>query len=205
VSDERPAFRRYLWPTVALWAVGIGLQFAAPLLRDNVPLSDGLFITSMFAPVWTFLQLCVLAGLLVLVRKASTAWTPSRRTAFGVAAALFCLLLQPTVFAQVLAPGEVPLSDPVEFAVLWSTALAFYVLPAAIVVRAWLRQAQRVPTLVVLGLALVIIGVLNFPYILWLTHLWKVYIEPTGGGQVLRLFGAMASCAFPTNIRLLPL
>jgi hypothetical protein len=37
--------------TVALWAVGIGLQLAAPLLRDRVPLSDELFIDSMVMPV----------------------------------------------------------------------------------------------------------------------------------------------------------
>ena len=43
-----------------------------------------------------------------------------------------------------------------------------------------------------LGAGLVVIGVLNFPYMLWLTRLWKLYIEPSGDERT-ALPGAFAA------------
>jgi hypothetical protein len=80
---------------------------------------------------------------------------------------------------------EVPLSlNPVGAALIWSTPLFFYLLPAALVIFSWLKRPLWLPLARALGLGLVIIGVLGFGYILWLTHLWDLYIRPFGGGTV---------------------
>jgi hypothetical protein len=187
-AGHTAASRRGRWITAALWAIGIALQFAAPLLRDRVPLSDDLLITSMLAPWWLFLQVCMLAGLLKLFRARAEAWGDGVRVAFALAAALILMLLQPDLLTQVFASGNVPLSqNPARVALLWSTPLAFYVVPAAIVVVAWLRRGRPFSALRALGWGLVSIGVLSFPYILWLTHLWKVYYEPQGADSVASL------------------
>jgi hypothetical protein len=186
VGGGTPIRRRLI--TAALWAVGVALQFAAPLLRDRVPLSDDLFITSMLAPWWLFLQVCLLAGLLKLLRRRSEVWSGGVRIAFAAGAAVILMLLQPDLLTQVFASGNVPLSENLaRVALLWSTPLAFYVVPAAIVVGSWLRRERPFSALRALGWGLVSIGVLNFPYILWLTHLWRVYYQPQGADSVASL------------------
>jgi len=88
------------------------------------------------------------------------------------------MLPQPDLVNQIVGHGPPLSSDPATVALLWSTPLAFYVVPAGIVVAAWLSGPARMTLVRALGLGLVVIGVLNFPYILWLTHLWDVYIRP---------------------------
>lgn len=165
--------------------MGIGLQFAAPLLRDRVPLSDELAVTSFLAPWWLFLQVLLLAGGLLVFRRFSEGWSPGARVAFGIGAASAIMLLQPELITQLVA-NEGPLGDnPMRVALMWSTPLAFYVIPAGLVVFSWLRrdgQGMSMPR--ALGLGLVVIGVLNFAYILWLTHLWETYVRTSGGESV---------------------
>jgi len=173
------------WLTAAFWTLGIALQFATPLLRDRVPLSDELFVGSFLAPWWSFLQVALLAGALRLLRGPTASWERPKRIAAGIAAGLFFAVAQPELITQVIAP-DVPLGDdPLRVALLWSTPLAFYVVPAAIVVYAWVRRDARLSLTRALGIGLVVIGVLSFPYILWLTHLWDVYVRTSGGGMVL--------------------
>lgn len=103
----------------------------------------------------------------------------------AIAAAVLFSLIQPELISQ-LIDNQVPLtSSPLRVALLWSTPLAFYLLPAVLVVYAWLKRDARLSLPRVLGIGLVLIGVLSFPYILWLTSLWELYIEPKGGGTVL--------------------
>lgn len=176
-------------PTIAFWAIGIALQLAAPLLRDRVPLSDELLIDSIIMPVWTFLQVCLLAGLLRVLRNQSEAWSPSRRATYGAVAAVAFMLLQPG-FAEVLFGGADFARDHLKAALLWSAPLAFYVVPAFFVVWEWLRRGRPAATARTLGIGLVFIGVVNFPFILWLTYLWRIYVNTQGGGQVLlRMLG----------------
>ena len=59
-------------------------------------------------------------------------------------------------------------------ATLWGTPLAFYLVPALLVVTSWLSREARLTLGRALGIGLVAIGVLSFPYIMWLTHLWRV-------------------------------
>lgn len=184
MSESKSFRRREALITMAFWAIGVGLQFAAPLLRDRVSLSDDLFIGSFLTPWWIFSQVLLLAGLLTAFRKLTDDWSLGRRTAFAIAGAVLLALPQPELITQI-AGNEVPLADnPVRVALLWSTPLAFYVLPAALVVYAWLKRDARLSVARALGIGLVVIGVLNFPYILWLTRLWRLYIEPQGGGSV---------------------
>ena len=73
--------------TIGIWVVGVGLQFAAPLLRDRVPLSDDLFIGSILAPWWSFGQVLLLAGFLTLFRRPTNDWGSAARAVFASAAA----------------------------------------------------------------------------------------------------------------------
>ena len=170
--------------TAAFWAVGVGLQFATPLLRDRVPLSDDLFIGSFLAPWWLFAQVILLAGFLVIFRKATDGWRRGARIGFAIAAAVLFSLLQPELITLVIGTGVPLADDPLRLALLWSTPLAFYLIPAGLVVYSWLKRDARFTLFRALGIGLVVIGVLSFPYILWLRHLWELYIEPQGGGSV---------------------
>jgi hypothetical protein len=169
--------------TLAVWAVGIGLQLAAPLLRDRVTLSDDLFITSMIAPAWSFLQLCLLAGALRLTRRRVEGWSSNKKALHGSVAAAVFMLLQPG-FVSLAVNGTAGLaSDRVALALLWSTPLALYIVPAAIVVWAWARSEGRVSLPRALGYGLVAQGAINFGFILWLGRLWELYFKtqtPTG-------------------------
>jgi hypothetical protein len=118
--------------------------------------------------------------------------------AFGIGAATVLMMLQPEVITQIVGQ-DVPLSDnPMRVALIWSTPLALYVIPAGLVVFSWLRRdggGMSMPRALAWGL--VAIGVLNFAYILWLTHLWDTYVRTSGGESVqlegaLRLFGRTA-------------
>jgi hypothetical protein len=176
---------RSIWLTLALWLVGIALQFAAPLLRDKVPLSDDLFITSILTPWWVFLQVLLLTGWLWIFRRRSAKWSERARIIFAVVSALFFMLLEPNMLTLIIA-HEVPLRlNPVGANLIWSTPLFFYVLPAALVIFSWLKNPHWLPIVRALGFGLVLIGVLNFGYILWLTHLWVQYLRPAGSGTVL--------------------
>lgn len=173
------------WLTPLLWAVGIGLQFAAPLVRDRVPLSDDLLISSMLAPWWTFLQVCLLAGLLAILKRTSLRWSPAARTTFAIVAAALVALLQPWFLSMLFVRDGIPVEqDPVALAQLWSVPLAFYLVPAGIVVVSWLRRSARFSAMRSLGWGLVFIGVVNLPFQLWLTHLWDTYIRTSGGESV---------------------
>ena len=173
-----------IWLTLALWLVGVALQFAAPLLRDKVPLSDDLFITSILTPWWVFLQVLLLTGWLWIFRRRSARWTERTKIIFAVVSALFFMLLEPNMLTLIIA-HEVPLRlNPVGANLIWSTPLFFYVLPAALVIYSWFKKPHWLPIVRALGLGLVLIGVLNFGYILWLTHLWDLYLRPAGSGTV---------------------
>jgi hypothetical protein len=163
----------------------VGLQFAAPMLRDRLPLSDDLFITSILSPWCVFMQLALLAGWLWVFRRKSERWSSRVRVSFAVASALILMLLEPNLLTQIIA-HEVPLSlNPERAALIWSTPLFFYIVPAALVIFSWQKQPQWLPFARALSLGLVIIGISNFGYILWLTHLWDLYFRPFGGQGVL--------------------
>ena len=170
--------------TAAFWVVGVGLQFTTPLLRDRVPLSDDLFIGSFLAPWWCFAQVVLLAGFLALFRKTTNGWSRGGRMGFAIVSAVLFSILQPELITLIIENG-VPLADnPVRVALLWSTPLAFYLVPAILVLYSWLKRDARLTLIRALGIGLVVIGVLSFPYILWVTRLWALYIEPQGGGSV---------------------
>jgi len=181
-AQGEPGLPSRRWVTPLLWLVGVGLQVAAPLLRDRVPLSDDLLIESILAPVWVFLLVVILAVWLRVFRTVSQRWSSAVRIAFAVVSAGVLMLLQPDLITQ-LVDHAIPLSaNPMRVALIWSTPLAFYVIPAGVVVFAWLAGPVKMTLVRALGIGLVAIGVLNFAYILWLTHLWDTYIRPQGGG-----------------------
>jgi len=126
----------------------------------------------------------LLAGWLWIFRRMSERWTERSRIIFAVVSALFFMLLEPNMLTLIIA-HEVPLSlNPVGANLIWSTPLFFYVLPAALVIFSWLKRPRWLPVARALGLGLVIIGILSFGYILWLTHLWDLYLRPAGEGTV---------------------
>lgn len=183
-AREKPAVATGRGLTLGLWALGIGLQFAVPLLRDRVSLSDDLFVTSFLAPWWVFAQVALLAGLLALMRRPLRTWSGSARLAVGIASALVFALLEPSLLSTLIDPSVPLAQDPVRAALMWSTPLAFYLVPTALVLWAWLWQNARFNIARALGAGLVFIGTASFPYVLWLGRLWYLYIRTSGGGSV---------------------
>ena len=169
------AFARAHALTGAIWATGIALQLSASLLRERIAFSNDLYLTSLIAPGWTFLQVCLLAGALRLARRRAEPWSTRMRVVFGITAAVVFMLLQPGILSLLLAgPAGFNPADKVALALLWSTPLALYLAPAAIVVWAWTWRDGRVSLPRALGYGLVAQGVLNFAFIMWLNHLWVV-------------------------------
>lgn len=181
-ENPRPATGR--WLTAALWAIGIGLQFAVPLLRGKVSLSDDLYVTSFLAPWWVFVQVALLAGFLALAGRFVRAWSGRSRLLLALAAAAVFALLEPSLLTT-LIDRSVPLAnDPVRAALMWSTPLAFYLVPAGLVIYSWLQRDPRFTLPRALGSGLVFIGIASFPYTVWLGRLWYLYIRTSGGGSV---------------------
>ena len=154
------AFARAHALTGIMWAVGIVVQLSASLLRDRIAFSDDLYLTSLIAPAWTFLQVCLLAGTLRLMRPRTASWSTRSRAWTGVTAAAVFMPLQPGILS-VLLNGFDP-ADKVALALLWSTPLTLYVVPVAIVVWAWSRPGGRVSLPRALGYGLAAQGVVSF-------------------------------------------
>jgi len=142
-------------------------------------------------PAWSFLQVCLLAGVLAALRRRAGDWSPRARTVVAITIAVLIGLLQPWAISILIGRGSESLADPIQVSLAWTMALVFYVMPSVVVIAAWLRRERPVPTLSALGLALFVIAVGSLPYVFWLTHLWRVYVEPSGGETVRRFTGTL--------------
>lgn len=183
--------RKHAVTTASIWALGVALQFATPLLRDRLPLSDDLFVASFVYPWWSFAQVILLAVVLALLTRPLSRQSLERRRLVAVAISVLCALPQPDLIAQMLGT-DVPLAhNPMRVSLLWSTPLAFYVAPAAVVVHAWTARRHRLTLVRALGIGLVSIGIAGFPYLLWLTRLWRLHID------------ALPTAALPSLLHLL--
>jgi len=163
------------------WIIGLVLILGvAPLVRSRVSLSDELDLYSLLLPVWSLLQLGLLAGALWGLRGRATGWSVTARAIVALAMAVIVGVLQPVILTSistVLGSSAAPLpGDPLQAALLWSTPLLFYVVPAAMVAYSWVRSAT-VRVVHVLGLASVVVGVLNIVAIFWFTHLWSLFVR----------------------------
>lgn len=163
------------------WVIGLVLILGvAPLVRMQVSLSDELDLYSLLLPVWTLAQLALIAGLLSWLRVRSTGWSVAVRAIVALVIALIIGVLQPVILTSIstiVGSSAAPLSgDRLQAILLWSTPLLLYVIPAAFVAYSWVRSATlRVAH--VLGLASVVVGVLNIVAIFWFTHLWALYVR----------------------------
>lgn len=170
---------RFQW--VFAWASGATLILVlAPLVRSTMPLSDELDLGSIVMPVWTFLQLCLLTGVLAWLRPRTAGWAVIRRALVSFAAALAVGMFQPSILSLVSRIGDktaIPLDrDPLQVALLWSTPLLFYVIPAGLVTADWMRSRTFRPSRI-LGTALVALGLLNIAAIFWFKLLWSLYVN----------------------------
>jgi len=192
MRTESSAQRRLIVGTAALWIAGFAiLFFALPLATSRVPLSDELDLAAGLVPAWSFLQVCLLAGVLAALRRRAGDWSPRARTVVAITIAVLIGLLQPWAISILIGRGSESLADPIQVSLAWTMALVFYVMPSVVVIAAWLRRERPVPTLSALGLALFVIAVGSLPYVFWLTHLWRVYVEPSGGETVRRFTGTL--------------
>jgi uncharacterized YccA/Bax inhibitor family protein len=170
-----------------LWGVGIALLFAASFVRARVSLSDDLDAISVLAPIWIFLQVCVLTGVLAGLGRLPAMQVRRSRVIAAVSSAVVVLFLDPQIWSLFI-PGDRPLSQqPVLLAQIWSIPLAFYLPAALIVVACWLPRPRRISYGIALGLALIAIGLANLPFTLWLGHLWRLYYEHQSGTVLLLL------------------
>ena len=163
------------------WVIGLVLVLGvAPLVRARVSMSDELDLYSMLLPVWTLLQLALFAGALSWLRVHSTGWSVAVRAILAFVIALTIGVLQPVILTSIstiIGSSAARLAgDPLQAALLWSTPLLFYVIPAGIVAYSWVRSAT-LRVVHVLGPASVVVGVLDIVAILWFTHLWSLYVR----------------------------
>lgn len=177
-----PSLAAHRAVTAALFTAALGLQLAAPLLRDRVPLSDALFIDSVLIPVWTAVLLGLLAMVLWLATRRGDSWPPAGRIAWGVGVGVVIGVLHAFGASALVGGMPVDTMGPVEVALLWGIPAILWLVPAAALLIGWARSRWRIARS--LAVALVALGVLNFPFILWLTHLWAVYVNVAPGTAV---------------------
>jgi hypothetical protein len=167
------------WITIALWVVGITLQLARPWLCTRFVLNTDNFLISFIAPIWAFMLVCLLAGLLRVFRKLAEKWSNLWRVVFAIVSAVVLMLPQADLIEIFRESGRFPhYIDPMRYILLWAIPLIFYAVPAMIVVISWLQHNHLVSTLRALGVALVIIGVVYVPFGFWLNQLALKYTQP---------------------------
>ena len=167
------------WVTVIIWVLGIALLFAKPWLVTQFSLNTDNYMFTYMGPVWAFFLVCLLAVFLRIFRKRAENWSTLRRVIFSVTSAFVLMLPQADLIMLFRESGRLlHYIDPFRYIVLWVTPLTFYLIPAVIVVWAWLTHNRLVSTMRALGLALVFIGVIFVP--IWpLAHQSGCELYPT--------------------------
>jgi hypothetical protein len=167
------------WITIAIWAAGIILQLARPWLCTLFALNIENFMVSIVAPMWSFMLVCLLAGLLRVFRKPAEKIGSLWRAVFALDFAVVLMLPQADLIMVFRESWRFPhYIDPMRYILLWAVPLTFYAVPAAVVVVSWLQHNRLVSIMRALGLALVIIGVVYVPFGLWLNQLQLMYTQP---------------------------
>jgi len=129
--------------------------------------------------MWAFFLVSLLAFFLRIFRKVAEKWSTPRRVLFSLGAAFLLMLPQADLIMLFGESGRLlHYIDPFRYILLWVTPLTFYLIPAAIVVWAWLTHNRLVSTMRALGLALVFIGVIFVPFGLWLNKMAMIYRQP---------------------------
>jgi hypothetical protein len=167
------------WVTVIIWVSGIVLLFAKPWLVTQFSLNTDSYMFTFLGPLWAFFLVCLLAGFLRVFRKSAEKWSTFRRVVFSVVAAFVLMLPQVDLIMLFRESGRLlHYIDPFRYIMLWVTPLTFYLIPAVIVVWAWLTHNRLVSTMRAVGLALVSIGVIFVPFGLWLNKMAMIYRQP---------------------------
>jgi len=167
------------WITIAIWVVGISLQLARPWLCTLFALNTDDFMVSIIAPLWSFMLVCLLAGLLRVLRKLTEKWGGLWRVVLAMVLGVVLMLPQADLIMVFRESIRFPhYIDPLRYILLWVTPLTFYVVPAALVMISWLQHNRLVSTLRALGLGLVFIGVIYVPFGLWLNQMLLRYTQP---------------------------
>jgi hypothetical protein len=167
------------WITILIWIIGIALLLAKPRISALFSLNTQLYMFSYMGPLWSFGLVCLLAGLLRLLRTPAKKWANPWRFVLAGALAILLMLPQADLIMIYRESGHWPhYIDPMRRILLWVTPLTFYVLPAALVVASWLKHNRVISTLRALGLSLVFIGIVYIPFGLWLNQLAFKYSQP---------------------------
>jgi hypothetical protein len=165
--------------TITIWVIGLALQFARPWVNAVFRLNTEMFMASVMGPLWAFMLVCLLAGLLRVLRRATEKWRPPWRVAFALVFTLVLALPQIDLIMLFRESDRFPhYIDPARLILLWTTPLVFYALPAAVVVASWLRHNRPVSTARALGLALVIFELVYVPFGLFINQLILKYSQP---------------------------
>lgn len=182
-ADHAPRTRDVAITSLTWALAGALVLVVAPAIRSQVPLSDELDLGSLLLPWWSLLQIAVLALVLRALRKRSLSWSTARRAWTGTTLAALVFLLSPSVLSllsSVLGDDLARLGrDQVQVALLWSTPLLFYVIPAALVVYMWSKN-ERFTVARSVGAAAIAIAMGNLVAIFWFTSLWARFVR-TGG------------------------
>jgi hypothetical protein len=167
------------WLTLLIWALGFGLQFSKSWMNQVFGLNTELFVFSVMGPLWAFLLVCGLAGLLGVFYRPAEKWSGLWR---GVFVLFFTLLLALPQYDFIMVFREggsfPPRIDAGRQVFLMAIPLVFYLLPAAVVVFAWLRRSRLLTGARALGLAFILYGLVYVPYGLWTNQMILRYSQP---------------------------
>jgi hypothetical protein len=167
------------WITILIWIFGIALLLAKPRISTLFALNTHHYMFSYMGPLWSFVLVCLLAGLLRVFHTPAEKWANPWRFVFAGVFAIILMLPQADTIMIYRESGHWPhYIDPMRRILLWVTPLTFYVLPATLVVASWLKHNRVISTLRALGLALVFIGIVYIPFGLWLNQLAIKYTQP---------------------------
>ena len=167
------------WITITIWVMGIALQIARKWLCTLFNLNTEWFMMSIMGPLWSFMLVCLLAGFLRAFRRPAEKWSNFGRVAFAFVATLVLSIPQVDLIMALREGWSFSyLIRTMRLVFPLYTALAFFFVPAAIVVFSWLRYNRSVSTVRALGMALVIHGLVYVPYGLWVNQLIIKYSQP---------------------------
>jgi hypothetical protein len=160
--------------TLAIWVAGFSLLLARKWLIRVFGLNTEWYIASIAGPAWAFFLVVCLAVFLRLFRRLAEKWSQRWRAVFALATAFVLALPQQDLIVTLRGGWYFQHTvNPFWLILPAVTALAFFILPAAVVLAAWLGHNRQLSTLRALGLALVIHGLVYVPFGLWVNTLIK--------------------------------
>jgi hypothetical protein len=167
-----PAIRKLI--TLAIWVAAFALLLARKWLIGVFGLNTTWYGASFMGPAWAFFLVVCLAVFLRMFRQPAEKWSQRARVIFALVAAFVLALPQYDLILTVRGGWSFQIAVNRLWLILpLVTGVVFTLLPASVIVAAWLGHNRLLSTLRALGLALVVHGLVYVPFGLWVNTLIK--------------------------------